>query len=71
MKTNYYFVHEVRNVLFAHPVSPRLASQFNRTGSITLASPEELQNLAGRKNKSLHLVGEPSVRPYLARRASA
>lgn len=60
MNTDYYFIHEVRNVLFAHLISPRLAaSQFGRPGSVALSSPEELQGLAARRRKLLHLSGLP------------
>ena len=60
MNAEYYFIHEVRNVLFAHLVSPRLAaSQFGRPGSIALSSPEDLQDLAACRNKLLRLPSLP------------
>lgn len=60
MNTQYYFIHEARNVLFAHWVSPRsAASQFVRLGSIVLSTPADLTDLAARKRKLLHVTGLP------------
>ena len=71
MNTNYYFIHEVRNVLFAHKISSRLAAlQFSRPGSVALSSPEELWNLAAHRNKYLHLT-DSSVPQYRRRAREA
>ena len=60
MNADYYFIHEVRNVLFAHLISPRLAaSQFARPGSVTLSSPEGLKELATHRRKLLQVTGLP------------
>ncbi len=60
MNADYFFIHEARNVLLAHLVSPRLAaSQFSRPGSIALSSPDDLQELANRRRKLLQVSGLP------------
>ena len=60
MNASYYFIHEVRNVLFAHLISPRLAaSQFSRPGSVALSSWDDLHELAVRRRKLLHVSGLP------------
>lgn len=61
MNATYYFIHEVKNVLFAHPISARLASQFNRTGSIALAALDDLVAIARYRQKRLHVVNAPTV----------
>lgn len=65
MESQYYLVREVRNVLFAHLVSPRLAAtQFGGAGGIVLSSPHDLQELAIHRRKLLHLTGLPlGMRP--------
>lgn len=63
MSAEYYYIHELQNVLFAHLISPRLAaSEFARPGGVALASQEELQLLAQRRKKLLHLTGLPPAR---------
>lgn len=65
MTAEYYYIHELHNVLFAHPISPRLAaSEFARPGGVALASQEELAALAQRRKKLLHLTGlQPARKP--------
>ena len=70
MTAEYYYIHELQNVLFAHLISPRLAaSEFARPGGVALATQEELQLLAQRRKKLLHLTGlQPAKRPgFLAK----
>jgi hypothetical protein len=63
MNTDYYYIHEMRNVLFARTISRRLAAAlFGRHGSIVLASPEDLEGLAARRRKLLYLLSQPPVR---------
>ena len=60
MDAEYYFISEGPDVLFAHLVNPRFAaSRLDRSGNIVLASPEDLQELADRRNRLLAHETEP------------
>ena len=58
MQAQFYFIHEVRNILFARLISPNLAAfLFSRAGRIVLATPADLRDLAARRDKLLHVSG--------------
>jgi hypothetical protein len=74
MGTQYYAVREGGDVLFAVGVSPgRAARRLASSLEVVLASSDDLQDLAVRRRKLLHVVGSslrlaPSVsRPVLDR----
>lgn len=66
MNVQYYFIHEIRDVLFAYRVSSRLAaSQFGRINNIILSTVEDLRDIAATRNRSLYLAGFPDERKTL------
>ena len=62
MNAEFYIVREQQNVLLAHRISPGLAARrMTSRESIVLASSGDLQDLAGRRRKLLHMTGLPPV----------
>ncbi|HNX27172.1 MAG TPA: hypothetical protein PKK48_07170 [Phycisphaerae bacterium] len=72
MNVQYFFIHEIRDVLFAYRVSSRLAAaQFGRVNNIILSTLEDLREIAATRNKSLYLAGFPNERRTVQNAANA
>lgn len=72
MNVQYFFIHEIRDVLFAYRVSSRLAaSQFGRINNIILSTLEDLHEMAATRNRTLYLAGFPNENRTLDRVSNA